>query len=212
MIRKKDQAREAERTREEFGQVPEETAGGAGGTERRDLPGEEGANARSPEPVAAGEAPPTDVEDPLARAKAEAADYLDRLQRLQAEFDNYRKRIRREQEDWSRLSQAEIVVLFLPILDDLRRAREHAGEADPQAAGPLLILKRLEDVLAKAGLEEQKADPGIPFDPDLHEALLVVPSEQPEGAVAQVLEPGYLFQGRLLRRSKVSCSTGPAPE
>ncbi len=148
-----------------------------------------------------------------ATPEAAAAEYLDRLQRLQAEFDNYRKRIRREQEDWSRLAQADVMLRLLPVLDDLRRAREHVSADAPDASGLLLILKRLEDELAKSGLEEQKADPGTRFDPEQHEALLVVPSrEVPEGAIVQVLEPGYLFKGKLLRRSKVSCSTGPAPE
>jgi len=143
-----------------------------------------------------------------------AAEYLDQLQRLQAEFDNYRKRVRREQEDWQRAAQAELVSRLLPVLDDLRRAREHgAGDEAPDAAGLLLILKRFEDLLSKAGLEVQATEPGATFDPEEHEALLAVPStEIEEGGIVQVLEPGYRFRDRLLRRSKVSCSTGPPQE
>ena len=143
-----------------------------------------------------------------------AAGYLDQLQRLQAEFDNYRKRVRREQDDWQRGAQSELVGRLLPVLDDLRRARGHAApEDEPDAAGLLLILRRFEDLLTKAGLEVQAIEPGAPFDPEEHEALIAVPStEIPEGGIVQVLEPGYRFRERLLRRGKVACSTGPPQE
>jgi molecular chaperone GrpE len=163
---------------------------------------------------AAGFPPPAPKVVPVEEAAALAVSYLDQLQRLQAEFDNYRRRVRREQEDWFRQAKAELVAVFLPVLDDLRRARDHAGpDGPPDAAGLVLILRRFEDALNKAGLEEQKAEPGAAFDPEQHEALLVVPSaEQPEGAIVQVVEPGYLFQGKLVRRGKVACSSGPMPE
>lgn len=151
---------------------------------------------------------------PVEEVRLLAATYLDQLQRLQAEFDNYRRRVRREQEDWFRQAKVELVELLLPVLDDLRRARDHAGpDGPPDAAGLQLILRRFEDALNKAGLEEQKAEPGAAFDPEQHEALLVVPSaEQPEGAIVRVIEPGYVFQGKMVRRGKVACSSGSMPE
>lgn len=158
-------------------------------------------------PEATGTAPRDDAE-------ARAADYLDQLQRLKAEFDNYRKRTAKEREDWFLHAQAEVAEALLPVVDDARRAREH--EAASEAAEPdgrQLILRRFEDTLEKLGLERQGAEPGTEFDPEQHDAMMAEPSaEIPEGMILRVLEPGYLFRGRLLRRSRVCYSTGPAGE
>jgi len=144
-----------------------------------------------------------------------ASAYLDQLQRLKAEFDNYRKRIGREREDWSQAARAGVVQQLLPVVDDLRRARSHGSGPDevPDAAGLYLILKRLEDLLQQLGLVEQDAPGGTVFDPEQHEAVMVSPSDElPEGQILEAVEPGYLFQGRLLRRSRVRVSSGPVPE
>jgi molecular chaperone GrpE len=144
--------------------------------------------------------------DELARALAERDDYLDHLQRLQAEFDNYRKRVRRDQE-YLRLSAAETVVeSLLPVVDNLRRAveatREHGGEQ--LAAGVALVQQQLVDTLAGHGLTEIVVEPGVAFDPEVHEAVMTQPSDDhDEGAVVQVMERGYLLHGRLLRPAKV---------
>jgi molecular chaperone GrpE len=146
--------------------------------------------------------------------EARAAEYLDQLQRLKAEFDNYRKRTAKEREVWFVQAQAELAEGLLPVLDDLRRAREHeaAGET-AESEGWRLILKRFEDTLERLGLETQDAEPGREFDPEQHDAVMAEPSaDVPEGTILRVLEPGYLFRGRLLRRSRVSYSTGPAGE
>ena len=157
-----------------------------------------------------GNAAPEVPADPEARA----AEYLDQLQRLKAEFDNYRKRTAKEREVWLVQAQAELAEGLLPVLDDMRRAREHeaAGEA-AESEGWRLILKRFEDTLERLGLETQGAEPGREFDPEQHDAVMAEPSaDVPEGAILRVLEPGYLFRGRLLRRSRISYSTGPAGE
>lgn len=177
-------------------------------------PGGDPTEGEFPETVVELNAAPGAEPGPTASTPEAAAGYLDQLQRLQAEFDNYRKRVRREQDDWQRGAQSELIGRLLPVLDDLRRAREHAApEDEPDAAGLVLILRRFEDLLTKAGLEVQAIEPGAPFDPEEHEALIAVPStEIPEGGIVQVLEPGYRFRERLLRRGKVACSTGPPQE
>jgi molecular chaperone GrpE len=153
------------------------------------------------------------LESPI-DAETRAADYLDQLQRLKAEFDNYRRRTAKEREEWFVQAQAGMAEALLPVLDDLRRAREHeaAGEvAEPE--GRRLILKRFEDTLERLGLEMQAAEPGCEFDPEQHDAVMTESSvEVPEGRILRVLEPGYLFRGRLLRRSRISYSAGPAEE
>lgn len=182
-----------------------ETAAGAAAAE-----GETAAAAdTTPQGAAPGPGPGGGTEgtgEDLARALAERDDYLDHLQRLQAEFDNYRKRVRRDQEHL-RLSAAETVVeSLLPVVDNLRRAveatREHGGEQ--LAAGVALVQEQLVNTLTGHGLTEIAVEPGVAFDPEVHEAVMTQPSDDhDEGAVVQVMERGYLLHGRLLRPAKV---------
>lgn len=142
----------------------------------------------------------------LAKAEAERDAYLDQLQRLKAEFDNYRKRLQREGEAL-RLRAAEgLVESLLPVVDNMERALEAAGkhEESKLVEGVELVSGQLRSVLASQGLEEVPAEPGVPFDPTVHEAVLAQESaEYPEGTIAAVLEKGYLLHGRLLRPVKV---------
>lgn len=142
----------------------------------------------------------------LAKAEAERDAYLDQLQRLKAEFDNFRKRLQREGEAL-RLRAAEgLVESLLPVVDNMERALEAAGkhEESKLVEGVELVSEQLRSVLASQGLEEVPAESGVPFDPTVHEAVLVQESaEHPEGTIAAVLEKGYLLHGRLLRPVKV---------
>jgi len=142
----------------------------------------------------------------LAKAEADRDLYLDQLQRLKAEFDNYRKRLQREGEAL-RLRAAEgLVESLLPVVDNMERALEAAGkhEESKLVEGVELVSEQLRSVLASQGLEEVPAEPGVPFDPTVHEAVLAQESaEYSEGTIAAVLEKGYLLHGRLLRPVKV---------
>jgi molecular chaperone GrpE len=172
---------------------------------------DEDAPEAEPRDAAAGDA----VQQAEPGPEQAAAEYLDQLQRLKAEFDNYRKRVLREKEEWYQSAQAGVVQRLLPVVDDLRRARGHTQSPDevPDAAGLYLILKRFEDLLGQLGLEEQPASAGMEFDPEQHEAVMTTSSSEiPEARIVTVLEPGFLYHGRLLRRGKVSVSSGPPPE
>jgi molecular chaperone GrpE len=142
----------------------------------------------------------------LAKAEAERDAYLDQLQRLKAEFDNYRKRLQRDGEA-QRLRAAEgLVESLLPVLDNMERALDAAGkhEESKLVEGVELVSGQLRSVLASQGLEEVPAEPGVPFDPNVHEAVMAQESaEYPEGTIAAVLEKGYLLHGRLLRPVRV---------
>jgi molecular chaperone GrpE len=157
----------------------------------------------TPEPVLEEEEV---VVDPVVAVTRERDEYLDALQRLKAEFDNYRKRLQREGEAL-RLRAAEgLVESLLPVVDNMERALEAAGkhEESKLVEGVELVSGQLRSVLASQGLEEVPAEPGVPFDPTVHEAVLAQESaEYPEGTIAAVLEKGYLLHGRLLRPVKV---------
>jgi molecular chaperone GrpE len=144
--------------------------------------------------------------DELAAVTRERDEYLDHLRRLKAEFENYRKRVQRDHEEL-RLRAAETVVeSLLPVMDNMSRALEAGArhEEGQLLAGLELVSGQLRGTLEGHGLEEIAVEPGVLFDPTVHEAIMAQASpDHSEGTVTQVLERGYLLHGRLLRPAKV---------
>ncbi|HOT22998.1 MAG TPA: nucleotide exchange factor GrpE [Thermoleophilia bacterium] len=154
----------------------------------------------------AGEAVQPIADDVVAGLTAQRDEYLDNLRRLQAEFDNYRKRVRRESEELRLRAAEDVVESLLPVMDNMARALEAAAhhEEGQLVGGLQLVAGQLNDVLAAYGLARVPTAVGDPFDPTVHEAVMTQSSDDhDEGVVLQVLEPGYLLHGRLLRPAKV---------
>lgn len=146
-----------------------------------------------------------DVEDELARARSDAQEYMTHLQRLQAEFDNYRKRVLREQTAAVELASEPVMRRLLEVLDDFELALIHATEKpdyDRFLKGVELVYAKLADALKAEGLERIEAE-GRPFDPERHEALMQTGEGDGEPVVADVLRPGYMLRGRVLRPAGV---------
>jgi molecular chaperone GrpE len=127
----------------------------------------------------------------LAAVQALADERLADLQRLQAEYVNYRRRVERDRDVARDTAVAGVLDALLPVLDDVHLARQHGDlESGPFAA----IADKLESVLARFGLS-RFGEPGEPFDPTVHEALMHTEAELAEGTtettVVQVLQPGY---------------------
>jgi molecular chaperone GrpE len=133
-----------------------------------------------------------------------AAERLADLQRLQAEYANYRKRVDRDRATIRDLAVASVIESLLPVLDDIHLARQH-GDLE---AGPLAsIADKLETTLAKYGVE-RFGEPGVAFDPAVHDALMHVDEELAAGTevttVVGVLQPGYRMGDRVVRPARVS--------
>lgn len=147
-------------------------------------------------------------EDAAGELVAELEELRDRHLRLAAEFDNYRRRTRQELLKTRELGQAELTRRLLEPLDDLRRVAETTGEEaglDALHEGVALVERKLVKELREAGLEP--IDPlGKRFDPNEHEALSSVPTEDPEQdeVVVDVFLRGYRFGERLLRPARVA--------
>ncbi len=135
----------------------------------------------------------------------------DQLLRLRAEFENFRKRASREAIESHVRTQCEVLNDFLPVLDNLERALDAAEhhEEGKVLAGVRMTRNMFADLLARAGVEEIEGV-GVQFDPQVHDAMLVQPSGQEEGAVAAVLERGYRRGDRVLRPARVVVSAGRA--
>jgi molecular chaperone GrpE len=144
------------------------------------------------------------AEDELQKLRAERDSLFDRLARLQAEFDNYRKRSARENADFRDFAVADAARTLLPVIDNFSLALKNAS-AKPEdlRKGVELIHKQLQDVLQKLNVERIPAQ-GQPFDPNVHEAIEVVESDDvPDHHVLEELQPGYRIKGRLLRPAMV---------
>lgn len=153
-------------------------------------------------------APEGSVAAELERTRQEHDALLDRLARLQAEFDNFRKRNAREQQDYREYALAEAIKSLLPVVDSFDRAL--ASRSEPNAefvAGIELINRQLHDALAKLGVQPVEAK-GKPFDPNLHQAVQMVESDEVEDHhVLDELQRGYRLKDRLLRPAMVRVAT-----
>lgn len=131
--------------------------------------------------------------------------------RKAAEMDNMRKRMRREREQVFQTAREAALEAFLPINDDLVRTLQVMKENEAESSyvdGVQLIANKFEDVLEKHNVERIDQT-GVPFDVDLHDAML---RQKPEddsiesGTVLQVLENGYRIGDKTLRHAKVIVS------
>lgn len=161
--------------------------------------------ARAVSEPAAG--PEVKAEEGVEKLKEKIAALEDRHLRLAAEYDNFRKRTLRERAEQTERAQAELVKGLLESLDDLGRVSE-LGSTDHDAAaileGVRLVELKLRRALEGFGLKPIEAV-GQPFDPQVHDALITVPTEAAEedDIISQEVGKGYLFKGLLLRPSLV---------
>jgi len=145
----------------------------------------------------------TDVVDERSDIERQRDDYLDALQRLQAEFENYRKRVARTSDDAVSRATGDLVVKLLPVLDAFDLAQAHFANALSDEALALSQARGLLlDTLAKDGLE-RIGDVGVPFDPQVHDAVAHVEGDDGEQVVDEVLRAGYRWKGGVLRPAMV---------
>ena len=131
----------------------------------------------------------------------------DKYLRLSAEYDNYRKRTLKERMELMKNAGEDILINFLPVLDNIERAKSSVSEAkdiDAVKEGIILIYKNLADFLKERGITEIKSK-GEVFDTDLHEAITKIPApdKKSKGKVIDVIEKGYKMRDKVLRYAKV---------
>lgn len=161
----------------------------------------------APDPEAGSEARATQqsVDPELQAARDEAEATFARYQRLAADFENYKRRTRQELADRTQYANEELLRRLLPILDNLRRALDHAPEGiDPNwFEGIKLVARQFEEVLQAQGLSTIPAV-GEKFDPTQHEAIAREETdEHEEGTVVEEMQPGYRLHNRVLRPTLV---------
>jgi molecular chaperone GrpE len=149
------------------------------------------------------------LEAELKQSKDQANEHFSHLQRLQADFDNYRKRTQKEKEETVKYAAERIVEAMLPILDNFERAVNSSKtnkDFNAFSQGVEMIFKQMQNTLTKEGLTPMEAV-GQPFDPNLHDAVLQVESDEyPENTVVEELQKGYYLKEKVLRPSMVKVS------
>ena len=139
----------------------------------------------------------------LTESRREIEELKDRFLRAAAQIENIRKWTERDVLARSKEDQRRLLRQFLEVVDNLERALARPAEPDALAQGVRLTLKQFEKVLAQAGVERMQVEPGDLFDPAYHEGVEARQDEVDEPTVAEVVQPGYLYEKDLLRPAGV---------
>ena len=139
----------------------------------------------------------------LTESRREIEELKDRFLRAAAQIENIRKWTERDVLARSKENQRKLLRQFLEVVDNLERALARPAEREALAQGVQLTLKQFEKVLAQAGVERIHVEPGDLFDPAYHEGIEARRDEVDEPTVAEVVQPGYLYENDLLRPASV---------
>lgn len=148
-----------------------------------------------------------DLAAELDKARKEMQRAMDESLRARAEMDNVRKRAARDVERARMFALEKFMGDILDVVDSLERGLAAADgdqvTVEQMKEGTELTFKMLEKVLAKHGLEPVEPE-GHPFDPELHEAMSLIPTNDCEpNSVVQVVQKGFVLNGRLVRPARV---------
>lgn len=155
----------------------------------------------------AQEAVQDDIAALLEEARAEAEKHKDMALRVQADMENLRRRTRIDVESAHKYALEKFVNELIPVLDSMEMGIEAAGKDETSAEsikeGLDMTFKQFLDVLQK--FEVERVNPmGEKFDPQLHEAMTMVPSPDHESnTVMDVFQKGYTLNERLVRAARV---------
>ena len=134
-------------------------------------------------------------------------DLNDRLRRQMAEFDNFRKRSEKEKSQMFDMGARSIIEKVLPVVDNFERGLAAVPEEqkdDAFVTGMDKLYKQLMTELDAIGVKPIEAL-GQEFNPDLHNAVMQVESEEYDpGVVAQELQKGYTYKDTVVRHSMVA--------
>jgi molecular chaperone GrpE len=155
----------------------------------------------------AANSPPTPSAEHIAQLQRERDEYLHLAKSVQAEFDNYQKRAARSRDEERRYALWPLASDLLTAIDNLDRALEAAKAGSDQAAlmqGVAATHNQLLNVLKRHGIEPIQTEPGSPFNPDQHNAVMQQPTtEYPAGSVVAVVQRGFRYHERVLRPASV---------
>lgn len=141
--------------------------------------------------------------------RAERDSLFERLARTTADFKNTQRRLEQESDQRTQYANSTLIKSLLPVIDNFERALA----VDPAKADAASILKGMQivhdqwmNVLKQQQVEEIAPQPGTPFDPNQHQAIMQQEAVYPVPTVVQLLQKGYALHGRTLRPAQVAVS------
>ncbi|MFO8114265.1 MAG: nucleotide exchange factor GrpE [Halorubrum sp.] len=151
------------------------------------------------------EAELAETREELLAAEEEVEELTSKFARVKADFSNYKQRAKRKQDEIRERASEALVERITPVRNDLLRALDQEEGSDLRP-GVESTLEKFDEVLAEEGVEPIAPEPGDEVDPSRHQVMLRVESDQPEGTVHEVYEPGYEMGDRVVSEAKVTVS------
>jgi len=153
-----------------------------------------------------------ELKEKLKNKEKELEDLNDKYLRVYAEMENMKKRLEKEKKEAIEYANETLLKDILPFIDNIERAIEHANEnskIEDFIKGIQLTLDHLLKTLEKHGVK-QITSKNKPFDPNYHEAMSVVETDEVEpNIVVEEMQKGYIYKNRLLRPALVTVSKVP---
>jgi len=132
------------------------------------------------------------------------------LKRTKADFQNYKKRTEKRKEQIKERATEDLVERLIDVRDNLVRALKQDADADIRD-GVEATLSTFDRVLEDENVEAIHPEPGTEVDPQVHEVMMRVEGDQPEGTIEDVYRPGYRMAGKVLQAAQVTVSEGGDP-
>jgi molecular chaperone GrpE len=167
-------------------------------------PGAELEGEEAPQPTGPGDS------NEMIKLRTERDQLYERLARATADFKNTQRRLESDFDQRMQYANTSLIKSILPVIDNFERAlSQDVSKVDAAAIlkGMQIVHDQLIAVLKQQKIEEIAPEPGEPFDPARHEALMQQPTDKyKEPTVTQLLQKGYALQGRTLRPAQVAVS------
>lgn len=154
--------------------------------------------------------PKAKSDDELAKLAEQVASLTEALQRERADATNARNRHEAQLASARSHAKASVVKQLLPVIDNLERALKHAPKelaASDYVKGVQAVAKQFDKALADLGVTKI-ATVGQPFDPEIHEAVMVEPGDGDKEIVSEELQSGYKLADEVIRHAMVKVKAG----
>ena len=167
-------------------------------------------DAGTPEPAAQPAAGELFADDEITKLRQERDDYYQKLLRATADYRNSQRRLELDKQQAVQYANSALIKDLLPVIDNFERALAvdpEKADVPSLLAGMQMVHDELLRVLKRASVEEIAPQPGDPFDPALHNALMQQPTDEYDvPTVTQLLQKGYTQHDRTLRPAGVAVS------
>lgn len=133
-------------------------------------------------------------------------EYLEGWKRARADLENIQKRMGNELTGQRDRIKRDVIESLIPLMDNFRSLVDHAPEGnDPWVQGVVHVGRQAEQVLQDLGVEVIQQT-GVPFDPNIHEAVDEVSGDEEKGSVVGIVQVGYRLADKTIRPAKVTIS------